>query len=85
MRVPLSDQGESDVGSPYSPKYPPHPGKSWFGAPYYGCALSAMVNDWRVKFKKPELPFLLVELAAYLLRSILVVQYSAETSAIGVS
>jgi hypothetical protein len=44
-----------------------------------------MVNDWRVKFKKPELPFLLVELAAYLLRSILVVQYSAETSAIGVS
>lgn len=59
------DQGESDVGSPDSPAYPPHPGKSWFGAPYYGCALSAMIHDWRIKFRKPELPFLLVELAAY--------------------
>eukprot|EP01051_Picozoa_sp_SAG22_P031248 SAG22_NODE_12554_length_438_cov_0.908555_1_plen_31_part_10 len=24
-----------------------------------------MIQDWRTKFKKPELPFLLVELAAY--------------------
>eukprot|EP01052_Picozoa_sp_SAG31_P011693 SAG31_NODE_668_length_12945_cov_15.915849_3_plen_423_part_00 len=54
-------QGESDVGPPGGWGN----GLSFYGSAYYGCALSAMVQDWRVALKQPSLPFLLVELAAY--------------------
>ena len=40
-------------------------GVSFFGSAYYGCALSAMLRDWRVALRQPSLPFLVVELAAY--------------------
>ena len=49
-------QGESDVGS-YD--------QAFLGYLYYTCALPAMLDDWRTKLQQPNLPFLLVELAAY--------------------
>ena len=52
-------QGESDVG----PVGGWSNGVSFFGSAYYGCALSAMLRDWRVALRQPALPFLVVELA----------------------
>jgi len=48
-------QGESSVG----------PDKPFQGAAYYACQLPAMIADWRNKLQQPDLPVIVVELAAY--------------------
>jgi len=35
------------------------------GPSYYACALTAMIMDWREKFRREHLPFIVVELPAY--------------------
>ena len=42
-------QGESDIGNP----------------PLYACRFSAMIQDWREKFRQPQLSFYFVQLAPY--------------------
>eukprot|EP00040_Diaphanoeca_grandis_P034019 m.209363 g.209363 ORF g.209363 m.209363 type:complete len:313 (-) comp33036_c0_seq5:153-1091(-) len=37
----------------------------FLGPKYYGCALPAMISDWREKLHLLSLPFLVVELSAY--------------------
>ena len=49
-RVPCTTAGEANAGDPSS----------------YACRFPAMIADWRMKFKLPELSFLFVQLAAEL-------------------
>jgi len=37
----------------------------FLGPDYYGCALPALIKDWREKFERDSLPFIVVELPAY--------------------
>lgn len=58
LRAAVWYQGEEDCGL--------GPTESYLRAAWYGCALPALINDWRTVLGQPQLPFVIQQLHAWI-------------------